>query len=145
MKIYTYSDITAMLKEIVEEFGSDYVYPKRHLSTGPGCVYAWEGKPDCIVGHVLTRIDAIDPVVCSPVDPGNGNYPTVPSWEVAELNLEMQINALWEQLAVLGFRFDPDAQGLLETIQDEQDSGVTWGAALDVAMRWVSLRIENRL
>lgn len=40
------------LREIVDEFGADYVYPK----AGDVCVYFEDGKPDCLVGQVIHRL-----------------------------------------------------------------------------------------
>lgn len=48
----TISTAVEILDELVEEFGSDYVYE----STDGRWHYVRDGKPSCIVGHVLAKV-----------------------------------------------------------------------------------------
>lgn len=49
----TYATTVEILDGLVEEFGSDYVYDK---GSDGKCHYVRDGKPSCIVGHVLAKV-----------------------------------------------------------------------------------------
>ena len=42
------------MRELVKEFGVDYVYP---AIEDEECTYARDGAPSCIVGHIAARLD----------------------------------------------------------------------------------------
>lgn len=46
-------DVKRVTKELLEEFGEDYVYPH----AGGTCFYAEDGKPSCLLGHIAARLD----------------------------------------------------------------------------------------
>lgn len=47
------------LEEVVNELGSDFVYPDRpalESNLDVDCYYVWKGKPDCIAARVLHKL-----------------------------------------------------------------------------------------
>lgn len=49
-------EVLEALRAVVAEKGLNYVYPE------PVCVYAINGKPSCIVGHVYARLGLLSRV-----------------------------------------------------------------------------------
>ena len=101
----TIENVTPVIKALVSEYGEDYIY-KAEDRGYPGsvvrCYYQEDGKPSCIVGHILDRMDV--------------KYD--PEWE--RRNASAILGGAPEELrhALVG------AQGL-------QDAGRTWGKALN--------------
>lgn len=83
-----------------------------------GCVYKYEdGTPSCIVGHVLARWDMLDRV------DGEGN--------------KTKFSALIGRSGWRGI-FSLQAVMALEVAQSLQDTGVSWGKAVECAAREVT-------
>lgn len=51
-------EVLEVLRAVVAEKGVGYVYPEID------CVYAIEGSPSCIVGHVYDRFGLLDQATC---------------------------------------------------------------------------------
>ena len=56
-------EVLEALRAVVAEKGADYVYP--HVVG----VYAIDGKPACIVGHVYARFGLLDETTCDSGSP----------------------------------------------------------------------------
>lgn len=99
-----------LLIDVVEAYGEDTVYERVPHHTGSRCVYVNEGKPSCLVGHVLVRAGCqVD--VLQRFDDG------VPAGVIH-----------WHIPQVSG-----DAARVLDAAQTSQDIGYTWGEALEAA------------
>lgn len=97
-----------LLARAVEEKGADYVYPEaekaQYLIIGdPVCSYFYEGKPSCIIGHVLSYLGR------TKASEGS-NASTV----------------------LRGFGFTLGELAAAQSAQGAQDQGGTWGGALAV-------------
>jgi hypothetical protein len=103
-----YSTTLRLVNEIIAEHGEDYVYE----APGPSCMYVSDGRPSCIVGHVLTR-HGVD----------------ITSWEDENTNTG-DIANLIDEGAVSA---SDDAHVFLMVLQRLQDQGHPWGHARDVA------------
>lgn len=103
-----------LLREIVEERGSDYVYPGQPArSDVPGvlCYYVnADGTPGCIVAQVLHR---------------NGTT----LQQLAKHEGETPFSEPF--VSAFGLTFD--VSNILKAAQGIQDDGYTWGAALAAA------------
>lgn len=120
MTEFTRGAVIKAAREIVAEKGEDYIYPDfQH-----GCTYSTYGDvPSCIVGYIVNRIDPVffqeianmesdgDPDSDSEDRAGN-------SFAANELN----------ELFDAGI--DEDVLASLRAAQIIQDSGKTWGEAL---------------
>lgn len=103
-----------LLREVVAEYGEDYVYTNPYGAKGGetddfgepvSCFYVHSDKPGCIAGHALHR---------------------------AGLTLERL--TYWESSAVDFIDDVPEATGgLMREAQFSQDHGGTWGQALAAA------------
>ena len=111
---YTYEDVLAELREIIR-FREGYVY-EAPVGTAGTCVnFDPEGNPSCLVGHWLALHgitgaffrDADIPTSATVTDLFCGNAHVMP----------MQV--------------DEDARHLLLLAQQRQDSGSTWGNAVE--------------
>lgn len=125
MKTYTYDETLALLQEAVSERGEHFIYEQRP-EPGPSCRYAWDGKPDCIVGHVFAKVGVPvqemlfgDKIEDYNGVPNRGKYSSEGADSVVE-NLESD--------GVVSFT--PRARRLLLEVQNKQDYGMTWGDSL---------------
>ncbi|QIG58652.1 hypothetical protein SEA_PAVLO_108 [Microbacterium phage Pavlo] len=112
---YTNAQINAALKESLAEKGEDYVY----ISDGPGCAYAHNGQPSCLVGHVLHKLDPemFEKVVEAENNPTTGDL-------------------TFDHLAAdLGLPFHPEQADALRRAQIAQDLKSPWGEAAVEYMR----------
>lgn len=102
------------LKEVVDEAGRGYVYPRAERPQidgrlgGPptNCYYVWEGKADCIVARTFEK-------------------------------LGLPLSILRENTGIYGhidIPLTPEALEILSIAQNIQDSEQTWGKALDGAL-----------
>lgn len=107
IKDLTEEIVTPIIRELVSEFGADYVYKKeeREINEGVTCSYQENGKPSCIVGHVLDRAGV--------------EYD--PEWEGRDCWRILERGGAPGNLA-----------SALSYAQSQQDSGKTWGEALKV-------------
>jgi hypothetical protein len=130
MSEITYDKALSTIREIVSEFGEDYVYER----VASGCRYVSNGAPSCIVGHALIRWGV--------------NPDLVNSWDtdqaLVEVNGEMTFRPdgkyasqfAWD--ALRGLRRDghleitDEAVAFLDAVQWEQDHGTPWGEALQI-------------
>lgn len=116
-----------LLTDVVDTYGEDTVYEKVTLKFGEsagtlGCVYQDQGRPSCLVGHVLNRAG-------------------VPLGRLEELDDRgVSARSLHEHLDQVGF----DACRVLSNAQLGQDSGETWGDALRDARKVYELIVEER-
>ncbi len=105
-------DAVNLARRAVNEKGADYVYPdseRRPTIAGgkqPVCRYMVDGKPSCIVGHIMVYIDHPVPEVRE----GCG------------------------ATTVAADYFEPGAIEFLTDLQEFQDRGKPWGFALDMAL-----------
>lgn len=119
MKTVSYQEVLAVANAVVEEFGANYVYPDYM----DGCVYVKGNKPSCLVGHVLHRL-GVDLI----------SFANEESHYDGDAN-GRAIDALWVTVEEYGVSFSPLARGFLMDIQADQDSGCTWGDAVEQALR----------
>lgn len=116
----TYDQVVGEIREIIADKGEDYIYPKvRCAGDGEGliCQYFDKGEPSCIIGHWLTKHD-----VRSTALEGDNAGAVVP--------------LLVPEIAGKACTF-------LDYLQAKQDSGLTWGIALEDALRLTENRIES--
>jgi len=104
----------------VQERGADYV--DRNADTYEACEYAYNGEPGCIVGHVFSYV-GIDP---TKVREGG-------VFEV--IDLEYGVQAKHAEIIPDSPAFSDGARSVLAAAQHAQDSGRTWGEALDTAKK----------
>lgn len=100
-------------KRIVDE-SPEYVYRQ----PGPdACVYAYEGKPSCVVGHWLAA-EGIP----------------LPDWGSALNSLESDSSEFLKFLGSHGVELDYDGVWFMSRMQEMQDRGIPWGRAYQKAM-----------
>jgi hypothetical protein len=120
---YSYNDIKIRLEHIVEEAGEGFVYTQRYREgeLDSGCEYAWQGKPDCVIGHLLVELGVpVEDMGEGKVFDGN----TI-DYYGPKLDLDYSIT------------FDSKAVDLMNIFQADQDNGIPWGEALRVGIRSV--------
>jgi hypothetical protein len=130
VKHLTYEDAVLGLKKALAVKGEDYVYERPTFKltndiTINACAYFTpEGRPSCIVGHVLAdlghTIDDLDAPKMSP----DGTFNTGATASMA--------------MDYLGYELDEKTRSLLSIAQDYQDSGGTWGHAVETAIEFAS-------
>lgn len=98
-------EIVKHMTDVVREFGSTYVYPKR---VGAFCDYVRGGECSCIVGHVLFRM----------------------GWTIDELKSVEDQTPLSTKSSIWAERFTDSAIDLLSSAQRSQDFGREWGTVL---------------
>lgn len=110
IKDLTVEMVTPVLEALVAEFGEGYVYKEEVRKAGRDaeCLYQEDGKPSCIVGHVLYRLGV--------------KYDS--EWEY------------WGARRVLGDAPEEVKEGLSRA-QGYQDCGKTWGEALSSYRRYL--------
>lgn len=108
-----------LLRKAVELKGKDYIYPTYPYSS-LGCYYAKEGKPDCIVGHVLFDLGV-------PIADMSWDEEGLERGSMASGNID--IHRLYLQRAH-GLTFEDAAWEMLCSAQTVQDDRETWGVAL---------------
>jgi hypothetical protein len=123
---FTPEDVKRVTKEIVEEYGEDYVYPH----AGSSCVYAEGGEPSCLLGHIAYRLDrdlfnalALRDIGAAVVE---GSYAGVTSDRSAFIQaLSGSPEASYTEETREVFDFE---QRLFRA-QSRQDTGSPWGVA----------------
>ena len=112
-----------LLTEIVTEYGTDYVYqqlPHGDEDVSTYCAYVESGpeglRPSCLVGHFFVRLGV-------PLDQLNFQ-PNGPTYEESMPTAERVATDL---------NVCDDAAKILQAAQEEQDTGKTWGVALNRA------------
>ena len=117
MPRFTIDDVMAAMQAVVAEKGEDYVYPH----AGPGgmdCVYAEDGMPSCIVGHVIYRLDPKEFAKVVELENRSGSAPATSLQDEGYISKGM---------------FDDETEQFLYHAQSQQDAGKTWGEALSRA------------
>lgn len=126
MTFYSYEDVVSRIQGIIDVAGADHVYVRRDDRNVP-CLYACEGKPDCIVGHLLVQLGI-------PVEDLEYN----PSFEPGtkyDLSTE-GIGTHFQHLHInRNISFDREGEQFLRVLQSEQDSELSWGEAFINAQR----------
>lgn len=108
-----YSDVLGYALAGIAERGEDYVYSRHEEDETTTCLYVHDGKPDCFVGYILDKAG----VRLTP-----------------EFNSLGPVRSALEKLAEMGILVaDQGATETLAILQFEQDSGETWGHALEFA------------
>lgn len=96
--------VTPIIEKLVEDFGSDYIYKKaeRERHDDVFCRYQENGNASCIVGHVLDRAG-------------------------------VEYNPDWDHydVAASALGLPEPVKMALTMAQETQDSGLTWGTALN--------------
>jgi hypothetical protein len=111
----THEDVLRVMTEVVEEYGHDHVYQKQPGPRGPKdlCVYIKDGKPSCLIGHVLVRLG---------VDVGF----------LTDRN-SSQINGHGFTSSGSNLPWTAEAAQVMQAAQHIQDMGAPWGEALRAA------------
>mgnify|MGYP003441213565 CR=1 FL=1 len=112
---FTLDDVLNATRKIVEEKGGDYRYDPE----GHGCLYAADGTPSCLVGHV---INALDPEAF-----------TILAGMEADRSMSMPAVELRDGDWLAEDFWSDDAEVAMQAAQDAQDSGLTWGQAVYAA------------
>lgn len=110
----TKQETVQLLRRAVEEKGADHVYqPPTHIEDGEewqeSHSYFHGGKPGCLVGHVLS-------------------YKGITEEALGSDNADTRVNELFVNRTVWA---DDDVQAILTKVQDAQDQGKAWGAAVE--------------
>lgn len=113
----TYTTAVEILDGLVEEFGDDYVYPRGENGK---CDYVRDGKPSCIVGHVLAKVGV-------PIERLEVADAGVFGCGVSAFGL---LSALHAEYVL---RFDGSVRNLLTEAQCRQDGSAPWGEAVKQA------------
>lgn len=120
MKSYSLANVKSRIKAIIDAKGADHVYKKRYTSAGAmGCTYAYDGQPDCIVGHLLVELGV-------PVE--HLDYTSVERRDFSDHTIS---GAEYEIAREYGIEFTSDALDFLTGVQAMQDAGESWGASFD--------------
>lgn len=127
---FTRENVTAALKDIVAEYGEDYVYP----AAGATCTYSQpeDGKlvPSCIVGHVIYRLAPEAFAVIADLEAITNFGDSSPAQEV--LRGALGDFGVQDNSAHLDpLTEDRDLVYALTEAQGAQDTGHTWGQALE--------------
>ena len=111
-----------MLRELerVVDGREKHVYFKKKMGAGPACTYERYRKPSCLVGHVLYNL-GLEPKQLRKLD--NLSVPGI-------LGCYTQAT-----LRDMGINLTKPAVRALHEAQLAQDSGLTWGEALEGARR----------
>lgn len=110
--IETAQQALELLEKAVATRGEDYVYPKRpsiNNDPTPTCLYAYQGKPDCLIGVALS----------------------IAGWTIEEL-VALEDHGV-RYAPALAANVSDAARLVFQAAQNVQDGGSTWGAALDNA------------
>jgi hypothetical protein len=131
MKLVTFDEVDAIVKAEIAAEGKDFVYG-RHDTTpftpGPACMYAVDGKADCIVGRVLAKLGV-------PVESMQYVEDTNAENRYAVGTADVVIDHLREDGLL---NFDAKAITFLTILQSNQDNQETWGDAYEMARNPIS-------
>lgn len=114
---FTREDVLKAARKVVEDVGPDYIYPGP--DEGEPCLYAVNGAPSCLVGHVIALLDPEEFKRLAAVEKDLGT-------EAA--------NFLHHQDRYLPHYFWTDeAAEFMQVVQNHQDARKTWGTSLAIA------------
>jgi len=119
MTLYTTEQALTAMAEVVAEHGEDYVYSDEYKNKDGDCVYAVHGKPSCLIGHVIYKLDpdAFDDLAAHEA-----------GWGSASAG-----DLIADQYLLPGF-WDNRTAMVMQEAQALQDREGTWGAAYEVAL-----------
>jgi hypothetical protein len=123
METLTYDRAVELAREVVAEFGEDYLYPEDHKRGEierdgiSSCVYVHDGKPSCLVGQILHKHGV------SLEDLAANEFQG--AWSVSERYAGA----------------DYHAKFFLDVAQGKQDSGMSWGEAVRLAVEHVKAQL----
>lgn len=111
----TLYDAIEAVRETVEAFGEGYVYGEHY----DDCYYSVNGKPACLVGHVLAKWGVLPGDVDSSMCDVKGN------------RSNLYAGRLLQTMEGRGeLNVDYDARTFLSKVQGAQDRDKSWGGAL---------------
>ena len=116
----TYDEALDLLNQAVDERGTDYIYNKP--TDAKFCQYFHGQEPGCIVGWVLAK-KGLTPDDLEDVSQYGQRYADESALHLAEAGI---------------FVADDRTVTLLERVQQLQDDGVQWGAAVADALACVA-------
>jgi hypothetical protein len=122
MEALTCDRAVELAYEVLDEFGEAYVYPTEHKrveheGSTPSCVYVHDENPSCLVGQILYRHGvSVEDLAANEFKGG---------WTVSE------------RLANADFY----ARFFLDVAQGKQDSGMSWGEAVRLAVEHVKAQL----
>lgn len=129
---FTRDAVTATLKDIVAEYGEDYVYPTPIDFFGGSCTYSQPGDgklvPSCIVGHVIARLAPEVFTTISELEAHDNYQNSASADDILKGDLKWWTEA---QEDIDPLTEDSTLISALFSAQHEQDHGKTWGEALD--------------
>lgn len=129
MTTYSLANVKSRIKSIIDAKGAGHVYKKR-ITAGctMGCVYAYDGQPDCIVGYLLAELG---------VPVADMDYTSVERLSFSDHTISRAEDDIAREY---GIEFTSDAIDFLTGIQAMQDAGESWGASFDYYATRVAFR-----
>ena len=119
--IVTRDRVVEVTKQVVAEHGMEHVYEKPMVNRLGGemamCLYVHNGRPSCLVGHVLHRLGVPLDVLAQGDDQ---------SQDASSMCYEVLYNTDFADEMIASF---------LSTVQATQDAGYTWGYALESGLK----------
>ncbi len=114
------------LEALVAEKGEDFIYTERPVADADcedetNCRYVWDGKPDCFIGQFLAK-EGVPLERLANADLFTVGIGTPAHTLLAQLEEERVVTVTLV------------AKQMLQTAQQKQDCGKTWGTALACAM-----------
>lgn len=119
----TVETVIKALEEVVAEKGEDYVYP----NAGAECLYAIDGEPSCIVGHVIARLDPETFQQVVEFEDVNGSFGAGKFGTGVDAYVDY-----WGSYPAFG---DNNVKKVLVSAQIAQDAGYEWKVALKEAKK----------
>ena len=116
--------VTATIRQVVKEYGEDYVYPP--AQSGDNCRYVIDDEPSCLVGVVLARL-GVSNTHLKAGDASEGHFGATADDLIPRLQ--------WA--GVINFEEPRLVAHALRSAQYAQDVARSWGIALE--------RYENAL
>lgn len=114
----TTAAVTATIRQVVKEYGEDYVYPP--AQSGDNCQYVIDDKPSCLVGVVLARLGV--PIThLKAGDASEGHFGATAEDLIPRLQ--------WA--GVINFEEPSKVAHALRQAQYVQDVARSWGIALE--------------
>lgn len=117
--IYSYDDVVSRIQGIIDVKGEDFAYAQVRGTQGPNCLYARDGKPDCIIGHLLFGLGV-------PIEAMTWGPDTEASRPLASDTIGENFDPLSEDHDI---EFSSKARTFLRRLQALQDNGIPWGRA----------------
>jgi len=129
------SDVKRVTREILDEYGTDYVYP---MDADGACTYSPNeetGSDGCLIGLIVKRLDPEAYEMLKDTDAGVGNAQGIHAWY--PYGSLPPGTSLQDRMDLIG-------QGIIQTsnevatamwrAQSAQDSGQPWGEAAQIIL-----------